>query len=105
MAVFVTPGDDRSAGVESGRACQRFALQAEAFDLRTAFINQPIEVPGLRPRFETWLGLTEERAQLVVRFGHGPKLPYSLRRPVEDVLTDRPVAPESSGATGSAARH
>lgn len=103
--VLVTPGDDRSAWVEAGRACQRFALQAEALDLRTAFINQPIEVPGLRPRFETWLGLTEERAQLAVRFGHGPKLPYSLRRPVHDVLTDRPGAPGSSAATGAAARH
>ena len=79
VAVFVAPGGGRSAWVEAGRACQRFALQAEAFDLRTAFINHPIEVPGLRPRFETWLGLTKKRAQLAVRFGHGPKLTYSLR--------------------------
>ncbi|WP_298584656.1 Acg family FMN-binding oxidoreductase [uncultured Kocuria sp.] len=90
VAVFVAPGDDPSAWVEAGRACQRFALQAEALDIRTAFVNQPIEVPELRARFESWLGLTSERAQLAVRFGHGPRLPYSLRRPVRDVLTDRP---------------
>ncbi|MEX5294050.1 nitroreductase family protein [Kocuria sp. CPCC 205268] len=90
VAVFATRGDDRTAWVEAGRACQRFALQAEVLDLRTAFVNQPIEVPALRSRFESWLGLTGEHAQLVVRFGHGPRLPYSLRRPVEDVLVDPP---------------
>jgi hypothetical protein len=105
VAVLVTQGDDRSAWVEAGRACQRFALQAEALDLRTAFVNQPIEVPGLRPRFETWLGLTGERAQLVVRFGHGPKLPYSLRRPVRDVLDDGHGAPAGPSGAGGPAAH
>ena len=86
VAIFVTGGNDERSWMEAGRAYQRFALRAETLDIRSAFINQPVEVPGLRREFESWLGLTQERAQLAVRFGHGPKLPYSLRRPVQDVL-------------------
>ncbi|MEC5182248.1 Acg family FMN-binding oxidoreductase [Arthrobacter sp. CG_A4] len=86
VAIFATTGNDARSWVAAGRAYQRFALQAEALDIRSAFVNQPIEVPGLRREFESWLGLTHECAQLAVRFGHGPKLPYSLRRPVQEVL-------------------
>jgi hypothetical protein len=86
IAVFVSDRDDKVAWAETGRAFQRFALQAAALDIRTAFINQPIEVRSLRPEFESWLGLDGEFAQLMVRFGHGPMAPFSLRRPVEDVI-------------------
>jgi hypothetical protein len=85
VAVFVSSRDDKAAWVEAGRAYERFALQAASFSVRTAFINQPIEVRPLRPQFESWLGLDGEHAQLIVRFGHGPMAPYSLRRPIDDV--------------------
>lgn len=86
VAAFVTAGDDPPAWVAAGRAYQRFALQAEAIDVRTAMVNQPIEVAALRPGFERWLGLDErEHVQLLVRFGHGKRRPYSLRRPEQEV--------------------
>lgn len=87
VAVITTSGDEPVDWIDAGRADQRFALQAEAFDIRSAFVNQPIEVAGLRPEFESWLGLSDERAQLAVRFGHGARRPYSLRRPLDDVIT------------------
>lgn len=86
VAVFVARADDKSAWVEVGRAYERFALQATALDVRTAFINQPIEVRTLRPQFESWLRLSGEHALLIVRFGHGPTAPFSLRRPVDQVI-------------------
>jgi hypothetical protein len=86
IAVFVADRDDKPAWIETGRAYQRFALQAAALEIRTAFINQPIEVTSLRGSLETLLGLDGERAQLVVRFGHGDLAPYSLRRPIDDVI-------------------
>lgn len=101
VAVFATAGNDERSWVEAGRAYQRFALQAEALNVRSAFINQPIEVPGLRREFESWLGLRHERAQLAVRFGRGPKRPYSLRRPARDVLVSASAregqAPDTTG--------
>lgn len=93
VAVFVSRQDDKAAWVEVGRACERFALQATVLDVRTAFINQPIEVRSLRPQFESWLNLSGEHALLMVRFGHGPTAPFSLRRSIDDViLTEQPAA-------------
>jgi hypothetical protein len=86
IAVFVARTDDRSAWVEAGRVYERFALQATALDVRTAFINQPVEVRPLRTQFESWLGLGGEHALLAVRFGYGPSAPFSLRRPVDEVI-------------------
>jgi len=86
IAVFVSSRDDKPAWVEVGRAYERFALQATALNIRTAFINQPVEVRELRSPFESWLDLEGEHALLMVRFGHGPTAPFSLRRPIEDVI-------------------
>jgi len=86
VAVFVSSHNDKAAWVEVGRAYEHFALQAASLDVRTAFINQPIEVRPLRPQLESWLGIDGEHAQLMVRFGHGPMAPFSLRRPIDDVI-------------------
>jgi Nitroreductase family len=86
IVVFVSSRNDKAAWVEAGRAYERFALQATVLGIRNAFINQPIEVPALRPHFESWLKLDGEHAMLIARFGHGPAAPFSLRRPLDDVI-------------------
>lgn len=86
VAVFYSDSDDKAHWIEAGRCYERFALQAEALNLRTAFINPPVEVSELRSQFASWLGIGDRRPDLVVRFGRGPKMPPSLRRPVEDVI-------------------
>ncbi len=104
IAVFVTSRDDKAGWVDTGRAYERFALQATALDIRTAFINQPIEVPSQRPRFEAWLKLGGERALLVVRCGHGPAVPFSPRRPLGDVIINAPPTVDTSPAAVVALR-
>ncbi len=86
LAVFVSQQEDRAHWVSAGRACQRFALQATALGLKVAFLNQPVEVAKLRPELAALVGLPGRRPDLVMRFGHGPTLPYSARRPVAAVL-------------------
>jgi hypothetical protein len=86
IAVFVGQTADKMHWVDVGRCYERFALQATALGIRNAFLNQPIEVAALRAPFAAALGLTGQRPDLVVRFGRGPLLPRSLRRPVEAVL-------------------
>jgi hypothetical protein len=86
IAVVITEGDDEPAWVEAGRAYERLALQAALLDIRTAFVNQPIEVATLRGGVEALLGLDGEHVQLAVRFGHGSLAPYSLRRPFDEVV-------------------
>jgi hypothetical protein len=43
VAVVYSEVDDMAHWIEAGRCYQRLALQATALDLRTAFINQPME--------------------------------------------------------------
>jgi hypothetical protein len=86
VAVFVGDRADPAIWFEVGRAYEHFALAATALGVRTAFVNQPVEVPAVRTQFAEWLGLGAGRPDLVVRFGRGPQSPYSLRRPVADVI-------------------
>jgi hypothetical protein len=86
IAVFAAQRDDRAHWVAAGRACQRFALQATALGMKHAFLNQPVEVASLRPELARLVGLPGRRPDIVMRFGYGPALPYSLRRPVAAVL-------------------
>lgn len=86
VAVFVadTPGPD--GWMKVGQSFERFALQATALGIRNAHINQPIEVPSIRPEFASWIGMPNARPDLIVRFGKAPPLPQSLRRPVAEVI-------------------
>ncbi len=86
VAVFVSERDDKDHWVRAGRACQRFALQATALGLKHAFINQPVEVASLRPELASLVAMPGRRPDIVMRFGYGPELPYSVRRPVSAVL-------------------
>ena len=86
IAVFISDASDKAHWVEAGRCYERFALQATALGIRTAMINQPVEVSRIRGEFAAALGVTAGRTDLVVRFGYGPVMPRSLRRPVEAVI-------------------
>jgi hypothetical protein len=86
IAVFASDTSDKAHWVEAGRCYERFALQATALGLRNALVNQPVELAATRAQFATALGLGGQRPDLVVRFGRGPAMPLSMRRPVQAVL-------------------
>lgn len=86
LAVFLAEKADPAHWMTVGRACQRFMLAAAALDLRCAFVNQPAEVAGLRPALAALVGEAGLRPNLVLRFGRGPVLPFSPRRPVAAVI-------------------
>lgn len=86
VAVFAAESADAAHWFEVGRCYQRFALQATTLGVRNAFVNQPVEVASLRPQFAHAIGLGPRRTDLVVRFGRGPLMPYSLRRPLQAVI-------------------
>jgi hypothetical protein len=86
IAVFTGDLADPRHWIAVGRAFERFALQATALGIRTAHLNQPVEVPAVRAEFARWLGMPEARPDLVIRFGQAPALPMSCRRPVSAVL-------------------
>jgi hypothetical protein len=86
IAIFVSDGNTPAHWIDAGRSYQRLALQAAALKIRTAFLNQPVEVASLRPQLARHLEIGDRRPDLVVRFGHGPEMPRSLRRPLEAVV-------------------
>ena len=99
IAVFVADKADKAHWIEAGRCYERFALQATLLGIRNAFLNQPVEVSAMRPQFATALGLGASRPDLVVRFGRGPTMPWSMRRPVQAVLSAVTAVPILTTAT------
>jgi len=86
IAVFISDLSDKAHWIEAGRCFQRFALQATALGIRNAHLNQAVEIAAMRTQLSTYLGIGSGRPDLVVRFGRGPEMPRSLRRPVDSVL-------------------
>jgi len=84
--VVATEADDKAAWVRAGQVYERLTLQMTALNLKSALLNQPIEVAELRGQFQSALTLGARLPQLLVRFGYAEALPTSLRRPVEQVL-------------------
>ena len=73
--------------MRDGAQVIQFALTATVLGIRNAFLNQPVEVNEERPLFSAMMGLDKmERPDLIVRFGKGPEMQASARRPVEDVV-------------------
>ena len=86
IAVFASENNDPEHWTLAGRASQLFALQATALGLKHAFINQPAEVTSFRPELAKMIGLPDRRPDLVMRFGYGPDMPYSPRRPLAKLM-------------------
>ncbi len=84
--VITSETDDEAAWVRVGQVYQRLVLTMTSHNIKSALLNQPIEVTELRGQFQSALNLGENRPQLLIRFGYADPLPKSLRRPVEAVL-------------------
>jgi len=86
-AVVVSSGsDNKTAWVRTGQVYERMALKMTSLNIKSAFLNQPIEVTELRSQFQSAMGLGASLPQLLIRFGYADAAPPSLRRPVEQVL-------------------
>jgi len=86
LVVVASASDDRAARVRTGQVYERLALQMTALNMKSALLNQPIEIAALRGQFQSALGLGASLPQLLVRFGYADPLPQSLRRPIEQIL-------------------
>lgn len=84
--IIAASADDKATWVRTGQVYERLALQLTSLNIKSAFLNQPIEVVELRSQFQNALGLGSSLPQLLVRFGYAAPMPRSLRRPVEEVI-------------------
>lgn len=90
VGVLATRADEERDWMLAGRALAAVLLTATAAGISAAFLNQPVEVPELRPRLADALHLSLV-PQLVFRMGHGPELPPQPRRRLAEVLTVDPA--------------
>ena len=86
LMVIVAPEDNPRGWIAAGRAVQALTLAATAASLKCAYVNQPVEVAGLRPEVQSLLSLGSARPSLILRIGRAEPMPYSLRRPPEEVI-------------------
>jgi nitroreductase len=87
VAVLATETDSADDWLRGGQALMRVLLAAAADGYAASYLNQPIEVPGLRQQLRDELRLAG-RPQLVMRLGRpsGPLPPPTPRRPPAELL-------------------
>jgi hypothetical protein len=61
-------------------------LLARSENVWSSFLNQPIEVPELRPRVQEVVKEQKGFPQLMMRMGYGQDVKPTSRRPVDEVL-------------------
>ena len=84
--VIASDADNKSTWVRTGQVYERMALRMTALNIKSAFLNQPIEMAEIRLQFQSAMGLDKSQPQLLMRFGYADLMPRSLRRPVDAVL-------------------
>lgn len=86
LAVISTDGDKVSDWLAAGQALQRLLLVGVRHGLQASYLNQPAQVPALRPKLQQLTG-RPGAAQLLLRIGVPARsLPAAARRPLDDIL-------------------
>jgi hypothetical protein len=99
LAILWTERDDPQTWLRAGQALQRALVVGTTHSLAASLVNQPIEHAELR-----WLvrdpssGWIEP--QVVIRFGYGPEVAPTPRRPIEEFLLDDDETPGDSRRGG-----
>lgn len=86
--LFIAEENDVKHWVNMGRAFQRFGLTACKLGIHHAHVNMPCEEVEVRRKMTKSLNLGTGHPLLLIRFGYSEKMPYSYRRPLEDVLEE-----------------
>ena len=88
LVIFTAIRNDVLSWINAGRCFERFALTATSLGIHHAHMNMPCEVASSRQKLARFLNLQHgEQPVLMVRIGYSSKMPYSYRRPAEQVLT------------------
>lgn len=86
LAILGTRSDEPMDWLKTGMALSRMLLAAQTENVWSSFLNQPIEVPELRPKVQELVKDEKGFPQILLRMGYGKDVNPTPRRPVEDVL-------------------
>ncbi|GAA5766709.1 hypothetical protein [Streptosporangium roseum] len=84
LAVLTTRDDQPLDWLRAGQAVQRVLLIATLYGVSASFLYQPLDLRDMRGRTDP----RHHRAhpQMIIRFGYGPAVLDTPRRPVSDIL-------------------
>ena len=83
---IASTSEDKASWVRTGQVYERLALKMTSMNIKSAFLNQPNEVPEVRGHFRSAFGFGKTLPQLLLRFGYADAMPSSYRRSVDDVI-------------------
>jgi hypothetical protein len=86
LAMFSSVSDNSDDLIKIGISFQRFALTATKLNICHSHINTPCQVPGVRNRMISELGITGGIPQLLIRLGYSEKMAFSFRRSIDRQL-------------------
>ena len=86
LAILGTRSDEPMDWLEAGMALSRMLLTAQAENVWSSFLNQPVEVPELRPKVQEIVKEEKGFPQILLRMGYGKDVKPTPRRPVYEVL-------------------
>jgi hypothetical protein len=86
LAVLGTDADEPLNWIQAGQAVARILLRARADNIWVSFMNQPIEVPELRPKLCEALGRSAGYPQLLMRLGYGKDVKPTPRRDLGELI-------------------
>lgn len=84
LAILGTKEDTASGWLAAGQALAKVLLRARAEDVWASFLNQPIEVPELRPRLRELAG-EGGFPQLLLHLGYSSGTRPTPRRAADEV--------------------
>jgi hypothetical protein len=87
LVIFTGVSDDKKTWINVGRSFERFALTASYLNINLAHQNAACEVRSVREKLAGVLNLKNgEQPLMLSRIGYSDKMPYSYRRPLNEVL-------------------
>ncbi|WP_373523886.1 hypothetical protein [Aquiflexum sp.] len=87
LMLFIAKRNDKKAWINLGRSFERAVLMATSLGINHAHMNMPCEEEAVRKKLVSYLKLEKNMTPLLlIRLGYSEKMPYSYRRPLEEVL-------------------
>lgn len=85
LVMFTSENNDILGWFKTGLNLQRFLLTCTKLGLSHSYINLPCQLNQVRDKMKEDLGLAGF-PQIITRLGYSPKMPFSFRRRVNDVI-------------------
>lgn len=86
FVLFTVEKNEVDHWVNLGRAFQRFGLTSTKLNINHAHINMPCEALSVRRKIGAHFNLKNEHPLLLIRLGYSEKMPYSYRRPLNEII-------------------